>query len=447
MFKLLRSAALSVALAATMLTTMLTAAPALAAGTATLSFNPTSTSFAVGASFSVPAQVAIAGGTSLGDQFGITYDPNVLTLNSASDGSFYSSYAASQSGCSVFNQPWAPPSTAGQSLVGADGLLGSCGAGASGTGTIATFNFTAKPGVNALTSLAFTAVSTTGTQVNGITSVTVTPITLTIGTPPAPHLTISNQTTTAVSGTPTEFNVSFQVNNTGTANGTATTASVAVTGATPASASVNVPALNQGTNSGTLTAGPFTLNSGTTLANVTITADAAGTTGGPATGTTAYQYSALSSSGNTTLNASLAASIQLTAPQNVTSWTLTPGQTNQYSTNENLTVNSNVNFAVTAADANAANNGHFTQWNGTTFLTPLVQLLNALVIQPNNSSAQDLTLSGTPQTLLSGTRSAEPASGYVFPIDFIQNVGFNDAPVNAPNSYYEVVAFVASGSF
>jgi hypothetical protein len=449
MLSFLKRAVLSVTLAASMLTSVLTAAPAMAAGTAALTFNPSSTTVGVGATFSVPVMVNISGGSSLGDQFGVTYDPNVLTLNSVTDGTFYSGYASGVSGCSSINaNPWFPPTSPGTTQVGADSLLGAaCGAGATGTGTLATLSFTGKAGVNAITALSFTGVSPTGTQINGITTVTVTSLSITVGTPPAPKLTISNQTTTAVSGTPTQFNLSFQVNNTGTANSTATTAAVAVTGATPTSASVNVAAINFGANSGALSAGPFTLNSGSTLANVTITVDAAGTTGGPATATTAYQYSAISANGNTTLSANLAATLILTAPANLANLVLTPGQTNTYP-DGNLNVKSNVNYSVTVADATAANNGHFTEYNpGTGMFVPGgAQLIQALQIQ--SPPAALITISGAPQAYVSGlAANQDPNIGANFPTTFSQYVGFNDKPVKAPDVYYEIVVFAASGTF
>src|SRR5262249_13665243 len=142
--------------------------------------------------------------------------PAVLTLNSVTDGTFYSNYAATQSGCSAINVAGWTPATSGASKVGADTLLG-CTTGASGTGTIATFNFTANAGVNALTTLNFTPISATGTKTTTAARVSITPLTMTVGTPPAAHLAVTGATTTAVSGDPTHFNVSYAVQNTGTA--------------------------------------------------------------------------------------------------------------------------------------------------------------------------------------------------------------------------------------
>jgi hypothetical protein len=440
-----KRAAIVGTLIASMVGSALSAAPAAAAsGSATLSFNPSSSSFAVGATFSVPVAINVTGGNTNGVQFGVTYDPNVLTLNSASDGTYFSSYASGISGCSEFNQPWGPSSTAGASTVGADSLLGtSCGAGPTGSGTMATFNFTAKAGVNALTALNFTALSQTGTVVSGVSTTTLTPITLTIGTPPAPKLAVTGASTAAVSGTPTEFNVSYAVANNGTAaadNSTHTLTVTVVSGSTTLSTDTFTLPLAVGASTSTKTDGPFTLSG--SLETITITADPSGSAGGPATATTAYQYSALSSSGNTQITATYGAFITLTAPANITSFTLTPG-TNQ-DPDGNLGVAANVNFQVTA---DGTNNGHFAEYNGTAFVSGGPSLLNALVIQPNNASAQDLTLSGTPQNLVAGTVAAEPSTGYQFPIDFIQTVGDNDVPVNAPNVYYQVVTFNAAGSF
>jgi hypothetical protein len=440
MFKFLKRTVLAGTLVASMALSVLTAAPAAAAGTATLTFNPASTSVPVGGSFSVPLMINDTGNT-LGDQFGVTFDGTVLTLTSVTDGTFFSSYAAGITGCSTFNQPWFPGTT-NASAVGADSLLGTpCGAGPTGTGTLATFNFTAKAGVNAITAINLTAVSGTGTQISGATTVVIpTTLNMTVGTPPAPKLAVTGATTTAVSGTPTQFNVSYAVANTGTAaadNATHSLTVVVTTGSTTLSTDTFTLPLAAGASTATKTDGPFTLSG--TLESITITADSAGTAGGPATGNTAYQYSALSSSGNTTLNATLGAFITLTAPPSLNSLVLNVGP-NSYP-DGNLGVSSNVNFQVTA---DGTNNGFFAQWSGTAFLTPLVQLINALIVQ---SGATNLTLTGVPQNFVSGTTTGEPAGGYAFPITFSQTVATNDAPVKAPNTYNEVVTFAATGSF
>jgi hypothetical protein len=442
MFRFLKRAAVVGTLVASMVTSVLTATPAAAAGTATLSFNPSSTTVGVGASFSVPVQINMAGGNTNGVQFGVIYNPAVLNLTGATDGTFFSSYAAGIPGCSVFNQPWFPGTT-GVSAVGADSLLGAaCGAGPTGTGTMATFNFTALAGVNAVTQITFTALSPTGTVVSGATTTVINTINMTVGTPPAAHLAVTGATTTGVGTPPTQFNVSYAVANTGTAasdNATHTLTVTVTTGATTLSTDTFTLPLAAGASTATKTDGPFTLVG--TLETITITADSAGTAGGPATATTAYQFSALSSTGNTALNATLAATLALTAPPSLNNVVLTPGTTTT-TPDGNLGVSSNVNFQVTADGTNA---GHFAQFNGTAFLTPLVQLISALVVQ--TGTAPQLTLSGVPQNLIAGTAAGEPVGGYQFPTSFIQAVATNDAPVNAPNTYNIVVTFAATGSF
>src|SRR5262249_25927264 len=108
MFRFVKRAVVAGSLIASMAMSVLTAAPAAAAGTATLSFNPTSSSVAVGASFDVPVMLDVEGGTASGDQFGITYDPAVLTLNSSTDGTYFSGYASANA-CTAFNAaPWTP---------------------------------------------------------------------------------------------------------------------------------------------------------------------------------------------------------------------------------------------------------------------------------------------------------------------------------------------------
>jgi hypothetical protein len=413
------------------------ATPAFAANT-TLTFNPSSQSVNPGANFSVDVDIATVV-NSLGAQFAVTYDSTKVTLNSVSWGTFYVSYQANAAnGCSTsFTQPFTPVASPGLSKVGAYALIGcaTTALGPTGSGQLATLSFSALTGVNAITPISLTSIT-----VNGDSTTVAAPSTnITVGTPPAPKLAVTGATTAAVSGTPTQFTVSYAVANTGTAaadNATHSLTVTVVTGATTLSTDTFTLPLAAGASTATKTDGPFTLSG--TLETITITADAAGTAGGPATASTAYQFAALSSSGNTTLNATLGAFLTLTAPPNVTLALVTGA--NSFP-DGNLGVSSNVNFQVTA---DGTNSGFLTQWNGTAFLSPLVSLLNALVVQ---TGATNLTLSGVPQNFVSGTSAGEPAGGYAFPITFNQLVNINDAPVKAPNTYNEVVTFAATGSF
>jgi hypothetical protein len=218
MLGIFRRAALAGSVVVSLVVSAIT--PALAATpTAALTFNPSSTSFAVGSSFTVPAQINVQNGGIFGYQFGITYDPTVLTLTSFTDGTFLSNFAATQPGQPNPNQnckqkheqDWTPPFPAGISQIGADILTGVCGPGASGTGTLVTFNFTANAGVNALTTINFTPSDSSGlnTTLTGVDyqNVTVAPVTLTIGAPPPTSTatrTATSTPTSTLTATPTK---------------------------------------------------------------------------------------------------------------------------------------------------------------------------------------------------------------------------------------------------
>jgi hypothetical protein len=463
MLSFLKRAALAGTVVASMIASAIT--PALAANpTAVLTFNPASTSVASGATFTVPVQINLQNGASLGDQFGVTYDPAVLTLTGFTDGTWFSNYAATQpaqpnpaQNCTAKHDiDWTPPFPAGVSAIGADHLQGVCAAGASGTGTVVTLNFTAAS-ANTFTTINFTPSDSSGlnTVINGVgfADVTVTPITLKVGTPPAPALAVTGATTTAVTGTPTQFNVSYAIKNNGnlaaTDTGNTITVVVSATGTTggPVTQSVSLGSsgLAAGASTGTQTAGPFTLTG--TLGNVTISADSAGAAGGPATGTTSYFFAALSASGTTAINASLAQTIVLTAPANVATgaWVLEPNFLNQFP-DGNLGVAANVDFTVTYNDGNGSTtNGFLTEYDGTT-LTPAVHLADQLQFNFNGGSSNS-TVTGAIQTLVAnGLISAEPTAGYAYPVTWVQQTTAGDPGLNAPNYYYETVNFTAAPS-
>jgi hypothetical protein len=108
-----------------------------------LSSAPTISSVALGATIAVPIQISDVAGL-FAYQFDASYDPAVLQLNSITEGTFLPSAG------STFFVPGYIDNTSGLASFTADTLLGAI-AGASGSGTLASLDFTAEaPGLSSL---------------------------------------------------------------------------------------------------------------------------------------------------------------------------------------------------------------------------------------------------------------------------------------------------------
>src|SRR5262245_55034024 len=225
---------------------------AQAAPTATVTVGPASQTVPLGQNFSVDVNVTTTGPT-LGFQLGVTYDATRVRVNSITRGNFLDDYVTSiGGGAFVFAQPW-DTATAGTISVGGAAIINAgANPGPMGSGRLATISF------SALNANGSSPITLTGAAVNGITAAntTVTNGSVVTGSVPLADLTVVAAPTPAVTGTPTQFNVAFQLRNGGTLDAPASVANVTVTGATPgAPQTVNVAALTAGATSAGLTAG------------------------------------------------------------------------------------------------------------------------------------------------------------------------------------------------
>jgi len=371
-----------------------------------------------------------------GWQFGFTYDSSKVMVTAINESDEF----LSTTGNTTFKNP-CNFATAGTVSGCASALISGNPSSAGGRMMTITFQSVA----NGSTPLTITP-GATGSFFSGAGGVTLATTlnngTINVGPVAAANLVIQNATTVATtSPAGASFNVTFTVANTGNADAPASTANVAVGNATPATAQVPVALLTAGANSGTLTAGPFTLATGQTLAQVTIT-------DGTATASTAYSFSSFNSTGSTELTASLAAFITLTAPPAVSNTALSVGANTFGGTGNTLNVKTNLSsYSVTIAGDNA---GKFTEFDpGTSaYLTPPsgAQLANALHVL---TSAIDKTLSGTAQPFVSNTRAnyAPGGGGDNYTISYTQQVTGTDAAVNPPHTYRQVVTWAAAGIF
>jgi hypothetical protein len=411
--------------------------------TAVVSVVPASQTVPLGQTFSVSVNVD-TGSPTLGFQFGLTFDPSKVHVNSITRGTFLDDYATTiGNGAFVFAQPWTIDNTAGTISIGGAAIInGGANPGPMGTGTLATISLTAQ------NSNGSSALTLTGATVNGIdpANTTVNNGSVITGSVPLADLSILSPATVADASDPTKFNVTFQVRNGGTLDAPASVTGVTVSGATPGSQTVATPAITAGSTSATLTAGPFSL--GGTLANVTITADSTGvvTESNEAnnTATTAYQHAAISSTANTPIDATLGAFLQITAPGAISGFVLTPGTTNHAGggAGDVLNVKANVDWSVTVSGDNG---GRLTEFDGTAYTTPLNSLLQALGV--HQDSQPNVTLSGSPQQFVSGTGAgSDPQTGTNFTVAYDQFVGFNDKATGAGHTYHIVLTWTGSGT-
>ena len=442
-------------LAASLLGTMLAPALTAHAATASISFSPSTSNVAsVSAGQTITVDVMANTDTpTLGWQFGVSWDPAVVSLTTAdlSKDDFLKTYAAGVSGASVFSQPGTINNTTGQLSPGGDAILGAgSNPGPQGSGRLATLTFHAI--ANGSTALTLTPGATTGSFLSGVPT-TLNNGLINVGPIAAPNLTVQNATTTAVSGTPNQFTVGFTVANIGTANAGASHYHVAVTGATPATADGSVNALAAGANQAITGVGPFTLASGQTLANVTVTADSVSTDvpndqRTAPTGTTAYQFSTYSSNGTTPINATYGGFLRLTAPAAITNEVFQAGQDNLFGGGSTDVLNILSNLSSWQVTVSGDNSGFFHEYDPgvSAYVTSGAQLLTALKLQAGIQPQQSLT--GTATAFVNGTRAGQNAqNGQSFTVNYDQFVGYNDAPVNAPHTYKQVITWAAAGTF
>jgi hypothetical protein len=430
---------------------------------------PAAGSLTAGQLFTVTVNMNTNSTPITGWQFGLSYDPTIVELDNGAGAAIVA--GNNLPNAFTFGSPsWldtypAPNGSAGSVAmkltalgtvqIGGQALSGqNSGTGSTGASPPTLANFQFKALANGTSPFTITSPKITDVNAVAIAGVTITPTSpsITVGPVTAPNLVIQNATTVSpTSPAGNTFNVTFVVANTGNIASAAGSATVAITaGATPASASIAVPAIAAGANSGTLTTvgngGPFTLNSGATLAQVTIT-------DGSASATTAYSFSAYSSTGNTNIDGSIAGTLVLTPPSDVTNFVLTANQNNTVTTGSPMVVKSNLtSFSVTVA---GTNNGFLSEYTAGAYVTGGKQLHNQLQVKAvatpaggNTSQATLQSITGTPASFVAGTLSGQdPANGAVFATTFNQYVGFNDPSVAAPHTYHEQVTFAAAGTF
>jgi hypothetical protein len=431
--------------------------PARAAGTETMSVTPATQSVANGTTTITVSIVVNTSAATRGWGAELDFIPAQLQETGYTYGStFYTSAYGTP-----FNNTPTVNNTTGAITGFAQTLLTGSG-GPTGTGTLVTVTFSAVSS-NSVDTITLNSDS-------GLADVNASPLNPTlvngqvvVGTPPTTDYAVETPATVAVTGTPTEFNVTFAVKNTGTLNGAATTATVTPPTGDGSAQTVTVPALNAGVTSATLsTATPFTLTGSNE--NVTIQMNALAGDIDAADKSTTVNYAYTPPATNPTgVNGTITGTLTFTQPPTVNFGTLTLG-TDTVATSMNVLTNQDwqVTVAGTAPAASGGYSGYMTKYNTTTSTyVPQVTLHDPLYLNagggnltpdpdpsdPNIPVNNSVELSGTARTLSTGVaqdQNPNGTSGETRTINFDQTIVGSDAALASGYIYHNVVAFTCS---
>ena len=385
----------------TLAATFATSPPA--ASSTSVYISPSSQTVANGGTFNVNLSISTTV-AARGWQTNVNFDATKMTLNSVSEGTFLKNYATANGGGTLAGGTATIDNTNGVAIIPGYIITGAGAGGPTGTGTLAVLSFTAKSSINNTGSITPASVVISNVSGGTMAGVTVTGGSVAIGTIPLPDLIVSSASTTAVSGSPNKYTITYTVTNQGTLAAGASATSISINGGTPVSALAgSIPALAaSGTsgNSATITTAAQTVSASGYDA-IVITADSGNaiteSNENNNTGTTSYSYVAgpPANGANVQLNGLIQPYLQFTAPSSVTTWgsgsqSLSIGTNDAWGT-MNVISNESWNVQVAAATPSS---GSMCLYNNATpagYVSPLVQLGHALVI---NSPIPSLPISG-----------------------------------------------------
>lgn len=395
-----------------------------------VSITPSFQSVANGTTFNV--SLAIDTSTaSRGWQANVDFDATKLSANSVTEGTFLSAYATANGGGTVSGGAATIDNVGGHVVIPGYAITGAGTGGPTGTGTLCTISFTAKPAVNSAASITPSAVVVADVNGTAIPGVTLAGGTVAIGTLPLPDLVVSAASTTAEAN-PAMYTVTYTITNNGADAGASTT-SISIDGGTPIT--VACPALATGA-SDTQTTAAQTLSG--TADSILITADSAFAVGesneSNNTRTTSYSY-APAQPGDVPVSGTTQTVLNFVLPDAV-SWD--PLNIGDNSADRTMKVTSNTDWQVTVL---GTNNGYMTKYNGTIY-DPAVKLHDALLLMSENT----VTLTDSSQVLADGTPAGQPLdnSGDARSVAFHQQVYYVDTALPSGSYYYVVVTFTAS---
>ena len=399
-----------------------------------VSVAPASQAVANGATFTVNMNVN-TNYESRGWQMNVNFDASKLTANSVSEGAFLSTWAAAHSCGTVSAGPATIDNVAGTITIPGYAMTGTTAGGAMGTGTLCTISFTAKTGIDnyaIITPASALVINASGTVI----AATVTSGTVAIGNVPMPDLVVSSASAVRVSDT--TYTVTYTITNQGNLAAGACTTSIVIDSGTPITAAC--PALAAGA-SDTQTTAVQTLSGASDT--IVVTADSAGVVSESNEGnnTRTITYAAVGDNGGTPINSNIAAKLVLTVPSSIDPWNLLQGS-NDITGSANVKCNSNWKLQVSDQDLTTI--GHMTKWKESVYASPIVQLASALQAGCDTTA----TLSGTPQTIATGTPAGQSGNdGQNLTISFHQPVVYADPVLLDGDTYHILVTFTASVTF
>ena len=438
--------------------------PAFAA-TETMSLTPATQSVANGAT-SITVNI-VCNTTAATRGWGAEIDFNAAALQ-VTNVSYGSTFYTSTYG-TPFNNGQTVNNTTGKITGLAQTLLGGTG-GPSGVGTLATITFSAVTpgGNNLLDSITLNPTASGLADASGnALNPTLSNATITVGTPPVVDYAVESPATAAVTGTPSQFNVTFTVKNTGALNATgSTTATITPPTGDGSAQTVTIPSLNAGATSAALqNATPFTLTGTNENVTIQINALSGDVDAADKTATVNYFYQAPSNN-PTGVNGTILGTLTFTQPPTINFGTFTLGL-NTVASSMNVLTNQDwqVTVAGTApAAVGGGDSGFLTKFNPTPSINayvPQVTLHDPLFLNPGGGNLtpdpdpsdtnipvnNNVTLSGTAQLLSVGVaqdQNSDGVSGETRTINFEQTIVGSDAALASPFIYHNVVAFVCS---
>lgn len=381
-----------------------------------------------GDTFTLPLSVTTAAGFSglRAYQFNLTFDPTRVQVNSITDGGFLATAGAA---CSVIQAlPPTISNTVGSAIVPGWAILGCTGSAAAGTGVLANISFTVlstAPNGQAPLSLSNVVLADVNATAVPASSIAINSTYIQVGA--GPDLRVSALGFQPI-GTGSSFNVQFTITNQGGAASAPDVVTVASTGTTTPTQSVNIGALAAGASqSSTLSNYSLATGSQSAAFTVTIQSNLQSRTA---------TYSPVSSNGQTPVDASLGAYMQITPPSQVNFGQLQLGTNVVTGT---LNVKSNTNYQVDLYD-NGTTAWHMTEWNGTTFGTR--HLTDALHVQSDAAGGLHDVTAGTPPKLVTGGVAGQSGdAGQDFGLNFLQVRHIGDPFLPAGSTYHLVLTF------
>jgi hypothetical protein len=436
--RITRKAILYTSLCLAILVGLFVPAMPVAAATVNVHVSPSSQAVSNGAIFSVNIDIS-TDTASRGWQLNVNFDASKMTCNSVVEGGFLSSYATAHGGGTIPAGAVNINNTTGLVIVPGWAISGAGTGGPTGTGTLCTLNFTAKPAIDDYASIDISDVIVSDVNGTSIPGVTVTGGQVAIGDVPVPDLIVFDITATAVTPGSNDYNISYTIKNQGNLAAGASSTRIVIDGGAPIT--IACSALNPASETTSVIGGPFTLSGGSDT--IVVTADVGGVVaeGNEGNNVKTLLYALVGDEDDTAIRGNPQAIMVITAPDDTEFANLNQGSNTIGGT---LNVKCNTNWQVSVSDDDATTNGHMTEWNGTTYLS---KKISTPMNVRNASQIITITLAGPGIIAAGNTDGQSGDAGENFAISFDQVVQFVDWALSGGKVYRIVVTFTGAVTF